>query len=145
MYSVNVDELLNPETFRHGPFEVLWNQDDWIPHKRSGDPVAYSQAEWRRRTFLQWLLRYRKWRIDMRLAPPEGVDLYAWGTNLGAALGVPFHDGVEDSDKAVWLPMTTWARHAGQALASASKPLRDLEGHNIEVAQMQVRVEEVRA
>lgn len=133
-YLLNAEDLLDPDRMRNGPFDVLWNQDEWIEPNR---PMAPGD-EWPRRKLIQRVLRFKRWHGAARLAPPPDADLEQWGVAIAIKLGIPWDGPPQEGDKAIWLPMTIWARTAPQAIASAGRGIRRLDGFKLGAAAIRV-------
>lgn len=131
----SVDQLLDPKPMKDGPMDVFWNQDEWIPPTNDAIPLG---DEWPRRTLVQRALRCRRWHGAVRIAPPPDTDLGEWGKGVAAKLGVPWTNEPQEGDRAVWLPMTIWARNAGQAIGSAGLVFKALDGFTVGQAAIRV-------
>jgi hypothetical protein len=130
------EQLLNREAMKEGPFDVFWNQDEWI--EPTDEKVLPVGDQWPKRKLLQRLLRHKRWHIVMRIAPPPDTDLQEWGEALAERLKIDWIGPAKSTDRAVWMPMTTWARNAGGAIASAGYVLNSLEGFMLGQAAIRV-------
>lgn len=123
---------------KNGPIVVFWGQDHPIltNHELPDPPVP-------RRTWWQRLRRYRAWKVEIRLQPPPGEDLHAWGRRIADRLGIAHSDGPRrPTDQAIYLPCSTVAPTAADALSAATHVFHRLDGFT--VAAMQVRVDAMR-
>lgn len=128
-------ELLDPDKMQNGPMTFFWGQDEYV-EPRVGIDVDRPVPG--RRSFRQWLRRVRPWTLDVRLMPTPDTDLNAWGQTVAKTMGVRWTGEAAPDHRAVWLPGLTWARNAGEALASSKYIFDALAG--FELAEVQVRV-----
>jgi hypothetical protein len=131
---MDADMLLRPEAMRNGPLVVYWGQDEWI--EPNGPLPAITEVP--RKGLLQRLLRCKPWTIEIRIAPPPDEDLETWGQAIAKKLAVPWGGRPKETDRAIWLLASTWARHAGGALGSAAKVFNALDGFKVGAAQIRV-------
>jgi hypothetical protein len=132
---LDAEKLLDPVAMKNGPMDFLWNQDEWIP---PNGPMTVGD-KWPKRKPHQIILRCVRWHGTIRIAPPPDADLSEWGKAIAERLGVPWAGEPEEGDRAVWLPLTIWARNASHALGSAALVFQALDG--FQVSQAAIRVQ----
>ena len=131
-----VGDLFNEQDFERGPVLFYWGQDEEQQPRRDLDlgdwPEPRKVKWWRRRKGVSC------WRMMLRLQPPPEEDLSDWGRRMAAALGIPFTAEGQPGDTAIWLPASTTARDASQAMASAGLLLGKLDGFKLVALQAKV-------
>lgn len=132
--TINPYDLLDDEKMRNGPMVVFWNQDEEIRPNRE-----FPDYDLPRRPFHAWLFRLRRFKMELRLAPPpDEKELAEWGARVAKTLGVTWGDPLE-GDRAAYVIGYTFARNAPAAIATAGYVLKKLD--EFHVGAVQVRVE----
>lgn len=133
--SFRIEDLMDADRMKNGPMVVFWNQEGYIPCNK---PLRYGERP--KVPFAVRLRGWRPWRIEIRLAPPEGEDLQAFGHMLIERLDLPKMEGAPgDGDRGIFLPGGVVTPDAGSAIASAASIFKHLGG--VEVSAVQVKVE----
>lgn len=128
-----IRDVRNPERMKDGPVAFFWGQDH---ERRCRHALVYGPRP--KVGPHHWVRRVRPYAIDVRIAPPSGVDLADFGREIAARAGTTWTAGVPDArDTAIWLPGWVIARHAGAAAAAACKVLTLLG--DLKASELQVR------
>ncbi len=124
---------LDRSALRRGPLVMYWGQPAPV--------VVNLMLRWPDRppiSLRERLRGVRPWKVQLRLAPPDGVTLAQWLPHVAARLGVTV-DTPAANASVVHLPLAGRGRFAVEALEVVAAELQRLEG--VQFGSAQVRVD----